>query len=182
MGSFFTLARSNSTVQAVLSIVLGVLLAFWPGITTVTIVYLIAAYLAFTGISSLVAYYRSRGTRAESPAALLGGIVLLVIALIIAVFPHVFAGFFSLILGIVLLVGGLINVIRAMELRRYQSSSWLAALIVGIVIALGGLVIVINPFGTTVMFMLLLGILLIVKGIAELLVNSWVSGATRNLP
>ena len=181
MTSFLKAVRSNIIAQAILSIALGVLLAFWPDITVITIVYLLALYLAVTGVVSLIAYFRTKGDRSGSFGALVSGVLLLALALVVFVFPEAVAGFFSLILGLLLVIGGGVNAVRAMELRRYQGGMWVAALIAGIIIALGGVIIIVNPFDTTVMFVLVLGVLLIVKGIAYLLISLWLSSAMKEM-
>lgn len=181
MTSFLKAIRSNIIAQAVLSIALGVLLAFWPGITVVTIVNLLALYLAVTGIVSLVAYFRTKGDRSGSAGVLASGVLLLALALVVFLFPEAIAGFFSLILGLLLVIGGVVNAVRAMELRRYQGGMWVVALVAGIVIALGGVIIIVNPFETTVMFVLVLGVLLMLKGIADLLISLWLSSAMKEL-
>ena len=73
------------------------------------------------------------------------------------------------------------NAARAIELRRYRGGTWTIALVAGIVVALGGVVIVVNPFETTVTFVLVLGVLLVLKGAADLLVSLWLTSAMKQL-
>ena len=171
MKSFLEALRSNMLAQAVTSIALGIFLAFWPGVTILTVVYLLALYLAVSGIASLVAYFRSSGARYRSAGVLANAVVLLVLALLVFLFPEAVGGLFSFILGILLTIGGIVNAVRSVELRAYQGSTWIVTLILSAVIAIGGLVIIVNPFATTAMFVLVLGVLLIVKGIADLVIE-----------
>lgn len=171
MKSFLEALRSNMLAQAVTSIALGIFLAFWPGVTILTVVYLLALYLAVSGIASLVAYFRSSGARYRSAGVLANAVVLLVLALLVFLFPEAVGGFFSFILGILLTIGGIVNAVRSVELRAYQGSTWVVTLILSAVIAIGGLVIIVNPFATTAMFVLVLGVLLIVKGVADLVIE-----------
>lgn len=180
MESFLNAVRSNMVAQAILSIALGALLAFLPGITVLTIVYLLALYFAVSGAVSLIAYFREKGPRSGSTGVLASGVLLLVLALIVFLFPEAVAGFFSLVLGILLVIGGIVNAVRAMELRRYRGGTWVVALVAGIAIAVGGIVIIVNPFESTVAFVLTLGVLLIVKGIVDLLISMWFSSATKD--
>ncbi|MEG1434092.1 MAG: DUF308 domain-containing protein [Gordonibacter sp.] len=180
MGSFLQMVRSNNIVQAVLSIALGLLLAFMPETTTLTLMYLLALYFAVTGAASLLAYFRSKGERYRSPGVLATAIFFLVVALVVAVFPQGVAGFFSLVLGILLVVGGVANAVRSFELRTYRGGMWVFGLVVSAVIAVGGVVIIVNPFDTTVTFMLVLGILLIVKGVGDLVIETSLSSAMKN--
>lgn len=172
MKSFLEALRSNMLAQAVTSIALGIFLAFWPGVTILTVVYLLALYLAVSGVASLVAYFRSSGARYRSAGVLANAILLLVLALLVFLFPEAVGGFFSFILGILLTIGGIVNAVRSVELRAYQgSSTWVVTLILSAIIAIGGLVIIVNPFATTAMFVLVLGVLLIVKGVADLVIE-----------
>lgn len=171
MKSFLEALRSNMLAQAVTSIALGIFLAFWPGVTILTVVYLLALYLAVSGIASLVAYFRSSGARYRSAGVLANAILLLVLALLVFLFPEAVGGFFSFILGILLTIGGIVNAVRSVELRAYQGSTWVVSLILSAIIAIGGLVIIVNPFATTAMFVLVLGVLLIVKGVADLVIE-----------
>ncbi|WP_101720867.1 DUF308 domain-containing protein [Eggerthella timonensis] len=171
MKSFLEALRSNMLAQAVTSIALGIFLAFWPGVTILTVVYLLALYLAVSGVASLVAYFRSSGARYRSAGVLANAILLLVLALLVFLFPEAVGGFFSFILGILLTIGGIVNAVRSVELRAYQGSTWVVTLILSAIIAIGGLVIIVNPFATTAMFVLVLGVLLIVKGVADLVIE-----------
>lgn len=171
MKSFLEALRSNMLAQAVTSIALGIFLAFWPGVTILTVVYLLALYLAVSGVASLVAYFRSSGARYRSAGVLANAILLLVLALLVFLFPEAVGGFFSFILGILLTIGGIVNAVRSVELRVYQGSTWVVTLILSAIIAIGGLVIIVNPFATTAMFVLVLGVLLIVKGVADLVIE-----------
>ena len=133
-----------------------------------------------TGAASLLAYFRSKGERYRSPGVLATAIFFLVVALVVAVFPQGVAGFFSLVLGILLVVGGVVNAVRSFELRTYRGGMWVFGLVVSVVIAIGGVVIIVNPFDTTVTFMLVLGILLVVKGVGDLVIEASLSSAMKS--
>lgn len=181
MESFFKTVRSNMIAQAVCSIVLGLVLALMPGVSTITIVYLLGVWLALAGAASLVAYFRSSGMRYHAPGVLANAVVLIVLAIIVFALPIPIAGFFALLLGILLLASGIVNIARAVELRGYAVSTaeWVLALVMGCIVAIGGLVVVVNPFGTTVLLVLMLGIMLVVKGITDLIVEWRISRALR---
>lgn len=59
MQSFLNVVKSNIVAQAIISIVVGLLLMFWPGITIVTVLYLVGVVFAVMGISSLISYFRA---------------------------------------------------------------------------------------------------------------------------
>ena len=75
------------------------------------------------------------------------------------------------IVGIVLALCGIVSAVRALELRQYPDYSWVVALVVGVLVAIGGVVIIVNPFESTVTFVLVLGVALLVNGIGELFIE-----------
>lgn len=171
MKKFTELIASNSVAQAVLAILLGLFLTIWPQTTTITVVCLFAAAIGLSGAASLISYFRMKNKGARNDGILVTGLFLLVVALIIAIFPEAVAGLFSLFLGALLVLGGLINVVRSVGLREFGGSTWIVMLIVSALIALGGIVIIVNPFSTTVTFVLVLGVMLIAKGVIDLLIE-----------
>lgn len=171
MKKFTELVASNSIAQAVLSILFGLFLVIWPGTTLVILVYILAAGIALSGIASLISYVRLNKKGQRNSAILVTGLLFLVFALILFLFPEVFASIFSILLGALLIVSGVVNAIRGFALRDFGGFAWVLTLVVGIIIAIGGVVIIANPFGSTMMFVLVLGVLLVAKGVTDLLVE-----------
>lgn len=58
METLFNIIRSNSLLQAILFVALGLFIAFWPGATIITIIYLFGALFLLSGIASMVNYFR----------------------------------------------------------------------------------------------------------------------------
>lgn len=118
MQSFLNIVKSNIVAQAIISIVVGLLLMFWPGITIVTVLYLVGIVFAVMGISSLVSYFRA--PEAERQVGVVAtGVFFCLVALIVFLFPQVIAGFFSVVLGIILVICGAVNAVRSGELKKY---------------------------------------------------------------
>lgn len=168
MNSFLKTVQTNAVVQSILFIVLGLVLLLIPGITLVTVVYLIGTIFAVSGVLSLVAYFREKSANYRMSGALATGILLLLIALFMFIFPAAVAGFFAIILGLVLMLCGVFNVVRATPLRMVAPGFWITNVLVGILVAIGGVVIIWNPFETTELMVQVLGVLLIVSGISDL--------------
>lgn len=158
-------------IQAIVFIVLGLFILFWPGVTVTTIVYLFGAIFAISGIASLVGYARQSSRSYHSPAVLTSGVFMVILALVVFIFPQAIASLFSLLLGIVLALCGVVSAVRALELRSLGGSSWIIGLVIGAVVAIGGIVIIANPFETTLMFIYVLGALMVVNGVGDLLIE-----------
>lgn len=169
MKKFAELVASNIVAQAVVSILFGLFLIIWPGTTLVILVYILAAGIALSGIASLVSYARMNKRGQRNGAILITGLLFLVFALIMFLFPEAFASIFSILLGTLLIVSGVASAVRGFSLRDFGGSTWVVMLVVGIIIAIGGVVIIANPFDSTATFVLVLGILLVAKGVTDLL-------------
>ncbi len=171
MGSFMKTVQTNAIVQAVLFMALGLVLMFVPDITLVTIVYLVAAVFAVSGLVSIFAYMRSGSPSYKMSGALTTGIFLLVVALVMFAFPAAVAGFFSMLLGGVLILCGVANLVRSAGLREFGGNAWIAYAVLSLVVAIGGVVVIWNPFATTMVFVMVLGALLFVNGASNLVVE-----------
>lgn len=171
MNAFLEAVRSNMLIQAIVFIVLGLFILFWPGVTVTTIVYLFGTIFAISGIASLVGYARQSSRSYHSPAVLTSGVFMVILALVVFIFPQAIASLFSLLLGIVLALCGVVSAVRALELRSLGGSSWIIGLVIGAVVAIGGIVIIANPFETTLMFIYVLGALMVVNGVGDLLIE-----------
>ena len=170
MQSFLNVVKSNIVAQAIISIVVGLLLMFWPGITIVTVLYLVGVVFAVMGISSLVSYFRT--PEAERQVGVVAtGVFFCLVALIVFLFPQVIAGFFSVVLGIILVICGAVNAVRSGELKKYGTDPVVNFTIMALII-IGGLVVIANPFETTSLFVFILGLIIAANGIVDLIVDA----------
>ena len=171
MQSFLNVVKSNIVAQAIISIVVGLLLMFWPGITIVTVLYLVGVVFAVMGISSLVSYLRAPEVERQV-GVVATGVFFCLVALIVFLFPQVIAGFFSVVLGIILVICGAVNAVRSGELKKYGERSWGVSMGLSVLIIIGGLVIIANPFETTSLFVFILGLIIAANGIVDLIVDA----------
>lgn len=178
MNSFLDIVKSNIVAQAVVSIVVGLLLMFWPGITIITVLYLVGIIFAIMGISSLINYFKAPES-ARITGMLATGVFFCLVALIVFLFPQVIAGFFSVILGIILVICGVVNAVRSMELKKYGNNAWIVSLILSSLIAIGGIVIIANPFATTALLVFVLGLIIASNGIVDLIIEAQMRKALK---
>lgn len=171
MERFLTMVRSNVLVQGIICVLLGLFLMFWPGVTVITVIYLLGAFFALSGVASLVMYVRKSGDHYHEPAVLTSGVFFLILALIVFIFPGVIASFSSVVLGIVLALAGVVSAVRSVELRELRGSAWIIMLVISIIVAIGGVVIIANPFATTSLFVFIIGLVMFVNGVADLAIE-----------
>lgn len=179
MEKFLNVVRSNNLVQAVLCIGFGLFLMVYPSITVQGIIVLFGVALALMGVAGVASYFRQRSVRYHNSGALMSGAFYLIIALIAFVFPKAIAGFFSVVLGVVLILCAIVNVVRAVSLREFGSRIWIAVLAVSLLVGAGGVAIVVNPWGASMTFVLVLGAVFIVNGAVDLFIEWYVRDSEK---
>lgn len=110
----------------------------YPSITVQGIILLFGVALAVMGAAGLVSYFRQRSVRYRDSGHPYVGGVLRHHRVIAFIFPKVIAGFFSVVLGVVLILLAIVNVVRAFGLRAFGSSIWIAVLATAVLVGIGG--------------------------------------------
>lgn len=159
--------RSNVAIQAALCVAFGLLLIIMPGTAALTVVRLLGIFFLLSGVASLFSYFHKGGSQEGSTSVLILGIVYLVCALIVFIFTKPIASVLSFILGILLVIGGVVNIFRSLNLREFGGCTWIIMLVISCIVAAGGVLITINPFGATKAFVIVLGIFLVLKGVSD---------------
>lgn len=171
MEKFLNVVRSNNMVQAVLCIAFGLFLMIYPSITVQGIIMLFGVALALMGAAGLLSYFRQRSVRYRDSGTLMAAVFYVIIAISAFVFPKVIAGFFSVVLGVVLILLAIVNVVRAFGLRAFGSSIWIAVLAAAVAVGIGGVLIVVNPWGASMTFVLVLGATFVANGAVDLFIE-----------
>ena len=162
-------------VVGVLSVAAGVIVLAKPGISLATLAVVVGIFLLIDGILELCWALVRRGENRALPT--LAGVVSAVAGVILIRHPTKAVVAIALLLGLWLIVVGLLRLIRAFEQRERRG--W--AILNGTVELLGGIVIVSSPHIGVATLALLVGIALIVRGLALSAVAWALHRATRGL-
>lgn len=181
MDSVLNTLRSNLILQSVALIVAGLVLLAIPGVTMLTLVFVLAFMLIIIGVWAIISYVRTHSDTdiksAPSRGTLVYGIALSILPIIMFIVPDLFATIISIVAGALLLGSGLVNITRSMKLKALGDNSWIISLIISLIIAAGGIMLIIDPFGSAALFARILGLCLVINGLADLLIVFW----SRNL-
>jgi uncharacterized membrane protein HdeD (DUF308 family) len=97
-------------LEGIVGIIAGILTFFWPGITAMVLLYLIAFWAIFTGVLEIIAGIRLRQVLSDEIWLILMGVLSLLFGLFILIFPSAGAlavvywiGAYALLFGIMLL-------------------------------------------------------------------------------
>lgn len=158
--------RSYAYSRAIVAMLVGLLLLFWPDVVARSIVIVIGALLTLIGIFSFV--FACKKTEGESQSAILSAnaVVDIVLGIVIMIFNQFFAGMVMFLFAAILLLFGilqLLSLIQTHRISKIQGRFYLAP----IMTILCGLVIFFNPFSTLEWLFIFFGISLVIYAIGE---------------
>ena len=165
------LKNMTSLVTAVIELAIGILLLVDPTIFTSGLVILSGIVLCLVGIWSVISYFRMdavTAARGSSLAIGLGAIALGVALLINTRVLMDMTTVLTLLLGVVILASSLVKVQQMVNMLRLKIQRWyLCAITAGVTMAIG-IMILWNPFATTDILWIFLGVMLIVDALLDL--------------
>jgi len=111
-------------LEGILGVAVGLVTFFWPGLTALALLYLIAAWAIVTGIMEIVEAIRLRQEIVGEWALILGGALSVLFGVLLVVIPAR-AGLLSLtwLIGIYAVAFGVLLVILAFRVRNALSSA-----------------------------------------------------------
>ena len=168
MRDFFRNMKLSFVLAAVLYIILGLVLFIWPGISATVICYAFGGVLLAYGVVTVVSFFLRDSRQGSFVFELFLGIVAAALGLLFLIRPVIVASVLPVILGLFIVVDGLINLKRAMELRRMEYVRWNIPLSLSVVSVLLGLLILFRPFLAAEALVMGVGAVLIYEGVSDL--------------
>jgi uncharacterized membrane protein HdeD (DUF308 family) len=107
-------------VEGIAGILIGILTFVWPGITTLVLLWLIAAWALLTGVLEIVAAVRLRREIQGEWLLALSGALSVLFGILLAVWPAAGALTVVLLIGGFAVVFGVVLVVLGLRLRRLQ--------------------------------------------------------------
>lgn len=159
--------RRSSIAAAVVTILLGLTLVWWPNSSVRLLCILLGFAVFVTGIIYLLGWVARR--RESYPIVLLlPGVVLCAIGVWLMTTPEFVVILNQYIFGAILIFHGVVDLQGGVALMKQGCSRWWLDLALGaLTVALGALVLV-NPFGTFGALVMLIGGALIFDGASDL--------------
>ena len=172
-------SKGALVLQGVLAILFGIAAVFWPGITTITLVYLFAAFLLIDGIIVLVMALMNLRDIGRAILMLLLGLLELGVGIYLLQHPDVAFATLIIILGFALIVRGIFSFVNAFT--RGDESAGMRTLH-GILGALGviiGIFILRQPVAGGLAFVWVLGLYALITGPVTIAMSSDVAKSSK---
>lgn len=162
--------KNSLLIAALVYLILGLILLFFPNLTTSIFCAALGGLLLLYGIITVISYFiRSNSSRDFSfQMELIFGVISAVVGLFFLVKPSVLLSILPFILGVYILIDGLVNLKRGMDMKKLGYVRWNATLILAVVSLVLGAVILWNPFGTHLMLIRMIGIAFLYQGGSDL--------------
>lgn len=163
-------AKGAYVTASIIMIVLGAVLMLFPGLSMLTLCYLIGGLMIVFGITRLVGYFSKDLFRLAFQFDLALGIFCLLAGIVILVHPNNIMRLLPVIIGLFVVIDGAFKMQTAMDSRRFGLKRWYVILALAVLTCAFGLILIIDPFAGGEALMMLFGATMIVDGIQNLCV------------
>lgn len=163
---------SGSLLMCVVEIIIGILLLINPVGFTTGIIMVFGGILTIWGIASLIAYFKDAPDFAAKGNQLSKGLLLVCFGLFCLFKSEWFIVTFPLltvIYGIFSLVTGVSKIQWAVDMLRLKQKFWFIAFISAILTIAFSVLILVNPFTSTAILWIFIGVSLLVEAVADLI-------------
>ena len=141
----------------------------FPEISQLVICKAVGIALCVWGVLRLMTYFRMARDEVFGSFGLVQGISLLAFGLFFVMKPEVIAMFFGTILAIVIIIDGILKLQYGIEFYHMEAERWWIEAIIAALMVIMGIIALFNPFGSSVVLMIFIGIVLMIEGISDLI-------------
>ena len=160
--------KTWAIVLAVVTMVLGLVMVFWPGISAVAICYLMGAVCIAAGIYEIIRYFDLGLIGVLFRYDLFLGIMSVLAGVLLLLHPNGALVILPVILGFYIILASVFSIQISTEARHFGFSGWWGALLLGIAGAVFGVLMIFDPFKGAKALMIFTGISLLVTGVESI--------------
>jgi len=164
--------RKNPVLLSILMLVFGVILVAKPGLTLQVIVRLLGIGLLIGGAITLWGYFKGTNEEKTSYLNLCGGVLAAAAGFVVLVRPSVIVNLFPTVMGILVLLNGIINLTKTLDLKKNGLINWKPPCILALITIVSGIVILANPFSTMELLVMAIGAALIYNGASSVFIHT----------
>ena len=150
--------KTWAIILAVVTMVLGLVMVFWPGISAVAICYLMGAVCIAAGIYEIIRYFDLGLIGVLFRYDLFLGIMSVLAGVLLLLHPNGALVILPVILGFYIILASVFSIQISTEARHFGFSGWWGALLLGIAGAVLGVLMIFDPFKGAKALMIFTGI------------------------
>ena len=173
--NIFKKLKLSTIMDAILCCVAGLILILWPGATMTFLCKALSIILICAGIVLLITFFTAGDRSFFMSANFLLGLVVTIIGVWIFMRPEIFIALIPAIAGIMIIVGGVINLTQTVSLISASYRNWWVALILAVITILLGIFLIFYPLDAVGIAVRIVGVIMLYNGISNMWVVSRVS-------
>lgn len=163
-------------------IVLGIVLLIWPDISVRTFCYVFGIAMIIYGGAHLIMYFTKNRLSSVMEQELVIGVVTVSTGLYTLLKMEYMLEIIPFALGIVALLGSIVKIQDALDLKRLASKRWYLMLILAFILFILGIILIVNPFEEqTKIVVIMIGVSLLLDGIGNLIGIFWIGFTFKHL-
>lgn len=161
--------RSEKSIMAssILTLVVGIMLAIYPGNTLSLITKVIGVALMILGVVEIIKYFKNVKEDRITSASFALGVILFAVGLYLFINDSSLTTIVTTIIGLLICIKSIYKIQLAISLKSY-SNSWKYNLVSGLIVLSMGLIIIFYPNATAATILRVIGIILIISSVYEI--------------
>jgi uncharacterized membrane protein HdeD (DUF308 family) len=173
MRNLFLSNTKSSFSRGILTLMVGGVFLFFPGMTMKTVMIIIGILLLLSGLITLIiSNWKKRGAIKGFWSA--QGIMNMLLGLLFITSPEVMIKIFMILVGIILLIMGLLQLTGAFGMLKRSAWAWIFFLIGGLTLG-SGVFLLSDPFKSAEALLPFLGAIMMLNGASQI-VMAWKVG------
>lgn len=157
--------KNLSLITIAAGFIIGIILLVRPDESVEFISILCGATVIMLGVGAWISYF----TKFRSTFLAILGTLAVVAGIILCVKYRSIISAVLFLFGIFVLVGGVVDLVSALEARKNDLKSWIISVVMAVITIVLGLLVIINPFNSVMVLTRILGAGLIVYAVMDLI-------------
>ena len=171
----------STLVSGILSLILGILVLAWPGMSILAAAVWFGIYLLLIGIAQVVFAFSMHVTAGSRILLFISGAASLILAVL--AFRHFGQGYAVLLLaiwiGVAFIFRGVATTVSAISDPTLPGRGW--SIFVGVISLLAGIVVIAYPFDSIITLAIVVGAWFVVIGVFEIVSSFGIRKASKTL-
>lgn len=167
--NFLKSLKINALATSIIYIVLGLLFVILPEIVLQSITVILGVVLALAGVIYIIDYFRRWDIEYRSNGLAIG-ILLLFGALFMFLQSNIIVTAIPVLLGFAVVISGTLKLQNAIVLNKAGDNSWKYVLALAALCLVLGVVFIVNPFATSNVLIVMIGVGLLISGVSDLVI------------
>lgn len=180
MKSKYRRIKGSWLVTSLMCILIGLVFAIWPEMVANAANYILGGIILIVGIIYLAMSFWSKQRNFLTGFGIIFSVVLIVIGVFMLLKPGFVLSLFPMIVGGIIIIHGIIDLKRSIELASLKYKLWWIALIIAVATIGLGVLLVFNPFSAVTLAFRIIGVILIVDGVSDFWIGFQVKRAMPN--